>query len=370
MPVEDDLKTGKMAFAEWRFGEAELALRQALDQQPDLFEAKAYLARCLDARGDMETAVELYRQCLKAQPDNATVHLLLAQSLLTLGRYEEAWPAYEWRYNAKSGQPFPDIDAPKWKGEVLDGKTLLVIAEQGYGDVLQFIRFLPQVQALGGKVSLACSAPLARLLEGTAGIDHLFHDWHQAPPFDAYFPLSSLPGALGVTTDDLPGEVPYIEADPRLARRWAGRIQGGAGKRIGLCWAGRPTHPNDAFRSVPFDLVRDHLPAGNRYVSLQIGEAAKDAAGSVVQDFGTRVNDFADTAALIHNLDQVITVDTSVAHLAGAIGKPVWVLVPYVADWRWGREGETMPWYPTARIFRQSEPKKWEPPLAAIAAAL
>ncbi|MBT6094202.1 MAG: glycosyltransferase [Rhodospirillaceae bacterium] len=359
---------GKAAFAEWRFDDAEAELRAALAAEPENFEAKAYLARTLDALGKSDDAIALYRKALDVQPDNAATHLLLAQALLTAGHYAEGWDEYEWRYKGESGQPFPNIDAPLWDGEPLDGRTLLVVGEQGFGDVLQFVRLLALVKALGGggKLSLACSAPLARLLDGVPGVDHLFQDWRRAGAFDCFCPLSSLPRVLGLTADTIPADVPYITADPRQVRRWEKRLGQTDAKRIGLCWAGRPTHPNDRYRSLPFDLLNRALPRGPTYVSLQKGERATDVAGSRVKDLSPRLHDFADTAAVLENLDLVITVDTSIAHLAGAMGKPVWVLVPYVPDWRWGRDEETTPWYPTAHLFRQIAPKDWQSVVAAI----
>lgn len=369
MTATDLTAAGKAAFADWRFADAETALRDALEVAPDTFEAKAYLARTLDALGKSDDAIALYREALAAQPDNAATHLLLAQALLAAGHYLEGWKEYEWRYKGASGQPFPDIDAPLWDGSALDGRTLLVVGEQGYGDVLQFVRLLPLLKARGGKVSMACSAPLARLLVDTPGIDHLFQDWRRVGAFDCFCPLSSLPRVLGITLDTIPADTPYISADPRLARRWNKRLGETTAKRIGLCWAGRPTHPNDRYRSLPFDVLNDALPSGPAYISLQKGEPASEAAGSRVRDLSARLHDFADTAAVIENMDLVITVDTSIAHLAGALGKPVWVMVPFVPDWRWGRKGETTPWYPTSRLFRQTKPKDWQAVAAAIADA-
>ncbi|MBT6094991.1 MAG: tetratricopeptide repeat protein [Rhodospirillaceae bacterium] len=368
--MTDHLAAGKAAYLEWRFDEAEAALGFALEAESNHFEAKVYLARTLEGQGRLVDAIALYQDALTLQPDHAATHLLLAQALLTDGQYAEGWEAYEWRYRGESGQPFPEIDAPRWQGEALDSKTLLVIAEQGHGDVMQFIRLLPQIKQRGGQVSLACSGPLKRLMANCEAIDHLFQDWHRAGAFDCYCPLSSLPGVLSITLENLPNQVPYITADARLAKRWPRRLGVSETKRIGLCWAGRPTHPNDAYRSLPFEKLDAALPDGPEYISLQKGERAADAADSRLRDFGSQLHDFADTAALIEALDLVITVDTSVAHLAGAMGKPVWVLLPYVPDWRWGRDIDTTPWYPTARLFRQIEPGDWGSVLDAVAAAL
>lgn len=368
MSAAGDLAAGKQAFLDWRFDAAEASFRAALAADPDDFEAKVYLGRVLDGQGRLDDAATLFRDALAVEPGHAATHLLLAQTLLAAGHYEEGWAEYEWRYRGEGGQPFPEIDAPRWQGGPLHGRRLLVIGEQGFGDVLQFVRFLPQVKAIGGQVSLAVSAPLLGLLKPMAAIDHIFHDWHRAGAFDCYCPLSSLPGAFGIGANDLPGVVPYLEAEPRRASRWARRLGGGdnGGLRIGLCWAGRPSHPNDRHRSLPFDTLHAHLPKGAILLSLQKGTPAGDCAGTRVLDLSARLYDFAETAAVIAGLDLVVSVDTSVAHLAGALGRPVHVLLPYVPDWRWGRTRAETPWYPTARIFRQDRPGDWTSALAGV----
>jgi len=368
LTAADDIQAGKAHFAEWRFDAAEVVLARAVAADPGAFEAKAYLARTWDALGRTGEAIALYRDALEIEPENAAVHLLLAQSLLMDGHYPEGWVEYEWRYNGEGGAPFPNIQAPLWDGAPLPGKTLLVFGEQGYGDVLQFVRLLPWARQHCGRLAFGCSPPLARLLAGIAGADHSFQDWHRVGSFDAYIPISGLPRALGLTRENLPAEVPYLTADPRLVRRWQRRLGAAAGPRIGICWAGRPTHPNDRFRSIPFDLLAGALPKTARLVSLQKGERAADAKGSRAEDLSDRLHDFADTAAVIECLDMVVTVDTSVAHLAGAMGKPVHVLVPYLPDWRWGRDGIGTPWYPSATLHRQPAPTDWNGAVSGLSA--
>ena len=365
MSAAADFEAGRTAFLESRFDDAEAALGRSLAADSDHFDAKVYLARVHDGQGRLEDAIALYRDALMARSDHAAVHLLLAQSLLAAGRYAEGWAEYEWRYKGAGGQPFPNIEAPLWRGDALDGRTILVIGEQGYGDVIQFARFLPRVKAAGGRVALGVSQPLFTLSESLAGADHRFHDWHHAGRFDTYCPLSSLPGALGITAADLPGPIPYVAADSRRQARWARRLANNVRRRIGICWAGRPNHPNDRYRSVPFDILRRYLPADANVFSLQKGEAAGAIAGSNVIDLSARLHDFAETAAVIAQLDLVVSVDTSLAHLAGAMGKPVHVLLPYVPDWRWGRTVDSSPWYPSARLFRQAAPGDWSGSLAA-----
>jgi len=211
---------------------------------------------------------------------------------------------------------------------------------------------------------MAVSRELANLFKDHPAVDHLFTDWHRAGGFDCYCPLSSLPLALGIGAGDLPGEMPYMQADPRRASRWDRRFGQAKGPRIGLCWAGRPTHPNDANRSLPFKTLIRHLPPEAQLVSLQVGGRGDDITAAPIRDISDRLHDFAETAAVIATLDLVVSVDTSVVHLAGAMGKPVHVMLPFVADWRWGRTGERTPWYPTARLFRQPAPGDWDAALA------
>ena len=367
MGAAEDYEAGKAAYADWRFADAEAALTAALAAKPDYYEAKVYLARTLEAQDRMDVAIALYREALTVQPDHGVTHLLLAQALLASGQYADGWAEYEWRYSGEGGKPFPHIDKPRWQGEPLDGRTLLVIGDQGYGDSIQFARFLPRLKELGAKVTLGASQPMAALMARAAGVDHLFHDWHYVGPFDCFVPISSLANVLKVTDADLPGPMPYLEADARRVARWSRRILPAKGRRrIGVCWAGRPTHPNDRHRSIPFEKLARHLSADAEFFSLQKGERAADAAGSRVADLSARLHDFAETAAVMANLDLVVSVDTSIVHLAGAMGRPVHLLLPYVADWRWGRPGvNATPWYPSVKLCRQDAPGDWSGPLAA-----
>ena len=359
MSAGADFEAGKQAYLDGRLDAAETELRAHLAARPGHFDSMVYLARTLDGLARFDDAIALYRQALAATPDHAATHLLLAQALLATGRYAEGWREYEWRNRGEGGAPFPNIEAPRWHGEALDGRTVLIVGEQGFGDVIQFARFLSRVKARGGRVSMAVSRPLAALFNDHPAIDHLFTDWHRVGAFDCYCPLSSLPEALEIDADDLPGEVPYIAADERRAKRWARRLGPAERRRIGLCWAGRPTHPNDRNRSLPFETLRARLPADADLVSLQTGGRGDDLSEVAILDVTERLHDFAETAALIANLDLVVSVDTSVVHLAGAMGKPVHVLLPFVADCRWGRKGDSTPWYPSARLFRQDAPGDW-----------
>ncbi|MDD9878695.1 MAG: tetratricopeptide repeat protein [Magnetovibrio sp.] len=358
---------GRALFLLWRFAAAEAALRRALGIDPEHLQARAYLGRAVDGQGRLDEAVDCFREVLAGQPDQAAVHLLLAQTLLHRGDFAEGWEEYEWRYGGEAGRPYPDFGVPQWNGEALAGKTIFVLGEQGYGDTIQFVRYVPMLKDLGAAVVFGCSQPLMRLLQPTPGIDRAVNNWPRPGSFDYFCPLSSLPRAFRTTTEAIPVETPYLAPKASLRRRWARRLDDVTGPHVGLCWQGRPSHPNDRYRSIGLRPMIDALPAAAGYVSLQVGT---DAEGAVVRVFDDKIGDFADTAALIAGLDLVITVDTSIAHLAGALGAEAWVLLPSVPDWRWRRTGETCAWYPSLKLFRQSAPGDWAPVLTEVSAAL
>jgi hypothetical protein len=272
------------------------------------------------------------------------------------------------------------IPLPLWQGEALDGKTLFVYAEQGLGDTIQFARFLPLVAKRGARVVFDCQPELVRLLSGLAGVDELRPQFqaNPLPAADFHVPLLSLPGRLGITLATVPSAVPYLSAPlavigPNVPRPPATRLA------VGLVWAGRPEHANDRNRSMTLEdlLPLADLP-GVALFSLQIGPCASDigtaGATPLIYDLTPQIRDFADTARLIEQLDLVICVDTSVAHLTGALARPGFVLLPYTPDWRWLGMREDSPWYPTLRLFRQPAPGDWNSVVAklrdAIAAAL
>lgn len=337
--------------------------------RPDWPEGCNRVAATLHALGRLDEAEPWFQRALALRPDSADIHWDHALALLAAGRYAEGWQEYEWRW--RRGQPAPrDFAQPYWRGEPLAGRTLLVYVEQGYGDAIQFLRFLPAVKALGARVVLELHAPLAPLIDATLGADAVVVTGQPLPAFDLHVSLLSLPLCLGIGADGLLGAEPYLKPSAERVARWQGRVAAG-GLRVGLVWAGNPNVKNDRWRSPRLEPLRPLLDLpGVHFYGLQKGDGERDAAALALPRFtalGPEIGDFADTAALIAALDLVITTDTSVAHLAGALGKPTWVLLHASPDWRWGHRGERTPWYASVRLYRQVRLGDWSAPVAALA---
>lgn len=328
-----------------------------------------------DARlelGDTKGARADYERAIAVAPDDAEAHGKRALALLTDGEMPEGWREYEWRWRCESYRPRPERPLTRWDGGPVDGR-LLLDAEQGFGDLIQFARFAPMLAKRGHRVVLECWTELRRLFERIEGIEVVTQ--HDAlPPIAAHCALMSVPALIGMTEDAIPAEVPYLAPDPDDVRRWEARLAPlGTKPRIGLVWAGNPGRNNDRVRSLGLDLVAPLIDRHDAtWVSLQAGVAATQAAAlnGRIHDWSAEFADFATTAALIAALDLVIATDTAVAHLAGALGKPVWILLPVGDVWRWMLGRDDSPWYPTARLFRQARRGEWEPVVAAIDAAL
>ena len=306
-------------------------------------------------QGDHARAIACYGQAAALAPDDPGLHLSLADSLLSTGQFQSGWAEYEWRWRVKD-YPTVSFRQPVWDGAPLAGKRILLWAEQGLGDTIQFVRFAGAVKGAGGRVLFECQPPLERLLGACPGIDELIPFGSPLPDFDVHAPLQSLPRILGTTLETIPAPVPYLSADTGLVRAWETRLAAGRGCRVGLAWAGSPLNRYDPRRSIPkerFEPFR-HIP-GVECFSLQ----QEDVPG-----------DFAEAAALIANLDLVISVDTAAAHLAGALGKPVWTLLPFAADYRWLLQRADSPWYPTMRLYRQPAPGDWDAVLTGVIQAL
>jgi len=345
---------------------AEACFHRALALNPGHADTLCNIAKALHRQGKMEQSMEFHRQAVAAAPDSAQCHTFMALTLLTMGRYEEGWREYEWRWR---GHPaFPDFMKERpWKGEPLGDGTLLLHAEQGFGDMIQFIRFASLLSPLAKRIVLICQPELARLMETVAGIDEVHVEGRAPPPFTAGIALLSVPGLMKAGTGPIPDPSPYLSAPgdagfdlgPKSARL-----------RVGLAWAGRPTHRDDCHRSIaPAMLAPLFQVPGVEFVSLQKGSA--DFPPSYpMRDAGSRCVDFADTAAMIAQLDLVISVDTSVAHLAGAMGKSTWLMLPAVPDFRWRLEGDRTPWYKSLTLFRREQGRGWEPVILAIRHAL
>jgi len=353
-----------------RFEEAVDGLKTALRLKPHYPEALNNLALTYKNMGRLEQAADYFSQAIALKPDFAEAYWNRSFTHLLNGDFEKGWRDYEWRFKQarwKTLYPFR-LDRPRWDPSDPRHRRILVHDEQGLGDTFQFVRYLPMLKADGREVVFETRKALFPLLSGFRGIDALVvrsEDGRPSARFDSYVPLLSLPHLFGTTLETIPAAVPYIFADPHKIAAWKSRVAG-PGLRVGLVWAGRPAHMNDRKRSCPlslFGLLAD-LPDVS-FVGLQKGPAAAQAADWPVKDscrfvnLGEDFDDFADTAAVIANLDLVISVDTSVAHLAGAMGKPVWVLLPYIPDWRWMMGREDSPWYPTMRLFRQPQAGDW-----------
>lgn len=346
--------------------EAIETLEDVVGKQPDHVDARNNLAAALQSAGQIEQAATHYRHALRVQPGHVWARFNRSTLLLLEGDFEHGWPEYEWRWKRPGAEPrrFPQ---PLWDGS--DGVgTILLHAEQGLGDTLQFIRYADVVGQRCQSVIVECQPPLLPLLAGCDGVSQLFAKGDQLPDFDVHAPLMSLPGILGTTLDTVPDRVPYIPCSPELIdrwRRWLGTLDGFT---IGIGWQGNPEYQRDYQRSVAvrhFQPLAEH--AGVRLVSLQKGAGGEQLAaedlGFGVADLGQELDAsgaFLDTAALMRGLDLIVTSDTAVAHLAGAVGAPVWLALSYSPDWRWLRTGDRSPWYPSMRLFRQPQFGDWE----------
>jgi hypothetical protein len=284
------------------------------------------------------------------------IHLL--QGDLAVG-----WPEYESRWKVGVGDERKLLQR-RWKGEELGGERILLYAEQGLGDTMQFVRYVPLVAERGGEVVLEVQPALHGLLADTDGASRVIRRGEALPEFTWQCPLMSLPLALGTKLETIPARVPYIVADAVRVDTWRERLQKNT-RRVGLAWAGNPGHPRDRLRSIPLEQLVPLLNvAGTTFYSLQFGSGSEQMKqlrpGGQLVDLGDELQDFANVAAIVANLDLVISIDSAVAHLAGGLGKAVWILLNKGCDWRWFLEREDSPWYPTARLFRQSNPGGWQ----------
>ncbi len=360
-----------------RLDEAVVLAREVLALLPDSAAAHANLASLLLDAGALAEAEVLLRRALDLDATLRGIRYTLSMVLLTGGRWREGFTAYDGRWSSM-GFPRP-VPPPYWDGTPAPGKTILVHAEQGFGDQIQFCRFLPRAAARCARLLVQATAPMRRLLESIDAPFTLYEGTlAEAPPgsWDLACGMGDLPSLLEMP-DDVPPNAPYLRADPEAVTAWRARLAPLPGRTVGLAWAGNPDQPMDHLRSLPFAALAPLAEvAGVGFVSLQLGGADWTSPPQGQQpdlqlsDWTDELGDFADTAALIVALDLVITVDTAVAHLAGALGKPVWLLNRSETDWRWMRDRSDSIWYPSMRIFRQPSPGQWEPVIAAVTAAL
>jgi tetratricopeptide (TPR) repeat protein len=355
--------------------EAVASCRAAISLKPDCAAAYCNLGSVLTIQGNLDEGLRCYRRVLELEPDSAAAAYYSGLTDLLQGNLTAGWQAYEHRWRLKRMQSGRrEFAQPLWRGEPLDGASILLWAEQGLGDVIQFVRYAPLVAARGGRVILEVPQALHRLLSTVEGAAQVVVRGGTLPSFAWQCPLMSLPLAFRTELATIPANVPYLNLDPAAIQAWSQRLHG-EGLRVGLVWAGNPKHMHDRQRSLALAQLAPLTPVADvSFYALQKGPAAAEmrsipAEGRIV-DLGPQQADMADTAAIIANLDLVISVDTSVAHLAGALGKPVWIPLPHVPDWRWLLGREDSPWYPTARLFRQSELDDWKPVIERLAAEL
>lgn len=348
------------------------AYRRALAAQPDHLPALINLAEAHRDLGQLDKAEAALRHALALAPDHPEAHFNLSQILLLRGRFTEGWREYEWRL--KAGQAHrPPFAQPRWCGENAAGRWLLIHAEQGLGDTIQMLRFLPQIRSRGVRIILETPPALTRLCRQGNLADKVIALGDPLPPFDLHLPIMSLPSLLA---DHGPvAAPPYLAADPAEIREWQERLGTIPEAKIGVVWAGSPTHADDHRRSISAATLLSAVRHDDLHLfALQKAPRATDrsflaAADMAVTDLSAALTDLAATAAIITALDLVVAVDTSTAHLAAALGKPVWLLLPFAPDWRWRSDEDGTPWYPTMRLFRQRRPGDWESVLSAVSAA-
>jgi tetratricopeptide (TPR) repeat protein len=369
-----------LAGCAWRQGRLDEALvlgQEVLRVHPDLAAAHSIMGTVFLTQGRLDEAGARFDRAIELEPTLPDAHLNRALVRLTQGNFEEGWREYEWRWKCSSFV-VRSFERPTWDGTSLNGRSILLHAEQGLGDTVQFIRYAPLVRQRGGRVIVACPAGLVTLLSRCAGIDELVGQPDPVPECDTHAPLLSLPGIFGTTLATIPCDVPYLFPDKELIDRWRRELAVFPGFKVGIAWRGNSQHAMDRYRSIPLAQFAPLALKGVHLLSVQKGagvEQIETLGGRfTVIDLGSRLDAITggvmDTPAAMKSLDLVITADTAVAHLAGGLGVPVWVALPYAADWRWLLHREDSPWYPTMRLFRQPAPGQWEDVFARMAAEL
>jgi tetratricopeptide (TPR) repeat protein len=366
-----------LSVAAFEVNEFELALdasRRALEIDATSAETNYNRGWLCGATGRFAEAVAAYEAAIAARPDYAQAHVNLAFLLLGCGDFARGWEEYiwTWRLPAKRGN-YPYLDrATLWNGETFPGRQLLITREQGYGDAIQMARYLPAVKARGGRVVLEVAPPLASLFKRLPGIDELRvvrEITSHRDDVDLFIPITGLPRAFGTELASIPAPIPYLRASEERIERWRVRMERPPGLRVGIVWAGNPDHADDHRRSVRLEDFAALGPIqGIAWFGLEKGrDEERRSCGSLVLDpLGAEIGDFADTAAILAHLDLVISIDTAIVHLAGAMGKTVWTLLPFAPDWRWRFERDDSPWYPTMRLYRQPSAGDWTSVFAQV----
>lgn len=361
----------------WNLQQMEAAIAsydRGLELMPDNKEALNSRGVALHALKQLDAAIASYRRALAVDPSFASGHWNLSNALLLKGDFENGWKHFEWRWKNTGIDLYKqrrDFSQPLWSGgESLAGKTILLHAEQGLGDTLQFCRYAKCVADLGARVILEVYPSLHNVLQGLEGVSVLLPENAELPAFDFHCPLLSLPLAFKTDLNSIPRSASYIHSDRQLTKHWRQKLGKKSKPRVGLVWSGSLKHKGDGQRSIALNEMLKLLSADFEFVSLQKEVRKSDAAvlrmHPEIRDFSAELHDFTDTAAICELMDLVISVDTSTAHLAGAMGKPVWILLPFVPDWRWLLDRDDTPWYPGARLYRQARPGDWAGVLSRV----
>jgi tetratricopeptide (TPR) repeat protein len=359
-----------------RYEEAVASCERVLAFKPGHVKALNNRGLVLHDLGRYADAIESFDAALALDPAYASARFNRGLCRLALGNFEQGWRDHEWRWQCDTfTAPRRDFAQPLWLGrEDIRGKTILLHAEQGFGDTIQFARYTQAVAGRGARVLLEVQPALVSLFSGLAGTDQILGKGYVLPAFDVHCPLLSLPLAMDTRLENVPAPIPYLHAGEAALETWAARLGPKSQLRIGVASSGSPTHQNDRNRSIALAKIATLVRPGTQFVFLQNDVRPGDreflVSRSDIPFFASELENFSDTAALVSHMDLVISVDTSIAHLAGALAKPVWILLPYAMDWRWLHEREDSPWYPAARLFRQSTPGDWDGVLARVAVAL
>jgi tetratricopeptide (TPR) repeat protein len=346
------------------------ALQQAISLRPGHVSAYNYLGMAFQIQGNFAESIENFQRAMTLDPENAEIHWSLGLVQLISGDYESGWKHFEWRLRLPRLKLKREFAEPQWVGQEVAGKTVLLFTEGGFGDALHFIRYAPMLAERGARVVLECQPELVRMLERVGGISRVIRHGEKLPAFDYQAPLQSLPFAFGTRLETVPASVPYLSVENELVESRKKRLAG-PGFKVGLVWAGSDNPKDLRSRSLEVFAPLSQIP-GVEFYSLQRGrETAQVApAGMSVIRLGDELKDFYETAAVVMNLDLVISVDTSIVHLAGALGRAVWTLIPMYPDFRWVVGRDDTPWYPTMRLFRQRRAGSWEEPVQEIVTQL
>ncbi|WP_367646731.1 glycosyltransferase family 9 protein [Achromobacter mucicolens] len=355
--------------------EAERLLRENMDPRGAPAVLWRLLGLAVKFQGRVQEAADIQAMLATAMPGNLSARFDLAETRLLQGDFERGWTEYRWRYSLSHTAAMDrKVQRPRWDGSRIAGQTLLIHDEQGYGDTLQFMRLIGAARARSGaRVVLEVHPDLLSFARRLVGPD-AFPRGQIPPPFDQHCELMSLPMAIGLRMADLPGQVGYLSADAARVEKWRKRLAGLPRPWVALAWAGRPTHSNDANRSLALADMAPLAVPGITYLAIQKGPAAAQAAtappGMNIVPLDAEIADFEDTAAILSLADLLVSVDSSPVHLAGALNRPAWVLLPFLPDWRWLLQRSDSPWYPSLQLFRQPAPGDWKPVMHDVGQAL